>query len=86
MCEYECRRKTDLPMKLKEELIQAAIDGFTAQKLRIDAQIAELRAMLTGSSNGTAATPEATPRKRRKMSAGARRRIALAQKARALTA
>jgi len=73
-------------MKLKEELIQAAIDGFTAQKLRIDAQIAELRAMLTGSSNGTAATPEATPRKRRKMSAGARRRIALAQKARALTA
>jgi hypothetical protein len=74
--------KTDLPMKLKEELIQAAIDGFTAQKLRIDAQIAELRAMLTESSNGTTATPEATPRKRRKMSAGARRRIALAQKAR----
>ena len=69
-------------MKLKEELIQAAIDGFTAQKLRIDAQIAELRAMLTGSSNGIAATPEATPRKRRKMSAAARRRIALAQKAR----
>ena len=74
--------KTDLPMKLKEELIQAAIDGFTAQKLRIDAQISELRAMLTGSSNGTAVTPEATPGKRRKMSAAARRRIALAQKAR----
>ena len=71
-----------MPMKLKKELVYAAIDGFNAQKLRIDAQIAELRAILTGSSNGTAATLEAAPRKRSKMSASARRRIAMAQKAR----
>jgi hypothetical protein len=69
-------------MKLKEELIQAAIDGFTAQKLRIDAQIADLRAMLNGSLTGNAATLETGPSKRRKMSASARRRIAMAQKAR----
>lgn len=72
-------RKT---MKLKEELVYAAIDGFTAQKLRIDSQIAELRAILNGSSTGIAATPEPAPRRRRKMSAAARRRIAIAQKVR----
>jgi hypothetical protein len=69
-----------LPMKLKEELVYAAIDGFTAQKLRIDSQIAELRSMLNGSAQ-SAAAPEPAP-KRRKMSAAARRRIAMAQKAR----
>ena len=69
-------------MKLKEEVIHAAIDGFTAQKLRIDVQIADLRAMLNGSPSGNAATPETAPSKRRKMSASARRRIAMAQKAR----
>jgi hypothetical protein len=69
-------------MKLKEELVYAAIDGFTAQRLRIDSQIAELRAMLNGSSTGIAATPEPAPRRGRKMSAAARRRIAIAQKVR----
>jgi hypothetical protein len=73
--------KTESPMKLNEELVHAAIDGFNAQKLRIDSQIAELRAMLSGSVqlNGE---PEPAPRKRRRMSAAARRRIAAAQRAR----
>ena len=69
-------------MKLKEELIEAAIDGFTAQKLRIDAQITDLRAMLDGSPTRNGVTLETGPRKRRKMSASGSRRIALAQKAR----
>jgi hypothetical protein len=69
-------------MKMNQELVNAAIDGFKAQKLRIDAQIAELRSMLNGSPAESTAAPETTPRKRRKMSIAARRRIAMAQKAR----
>ena len=39
-----------MPAKLTPEIITAAIEGFEAQKTRIDAQIAELRAVLTGGS------------------------------------
>lgn len=39
-------------LTLTTEIIQAAIDGFESQKQRIDVQIAELRAMLTGSPAG----------------------------------
>jgi hypothetical protein len=34
--------------KLTIEIITAAIDGFKAQKTRLDAQISELRVMLAG--------------------------------------
>src|ERR1035437_1537111 len=44
--------------KLTPEIINAAVEGFEQQKLRIDAQIAELRAMLTGTPTEPAATPE----------------------------
>ena len=37
-----------MPTKLTHEIITAAIDGFQAQKHHIDAQITELRAMLSG--------------------------------------
>ena len=70
-----------MPPKLTHEIITAAIGGFEAQKRHIDAQIAELQAMLSGGPTKTAATPEAAPRKR-KISAAARRRMALGQKAR----
>ena len=70
-----------MPPKLTPEIINAAIDGFKAQKTHIDAQIAELRAMLPGGSTETVATPETAPKKR-KISAAARRRMALGQKAR----
>ena len=60
----------------------AAVEGFEQQKLRIDAQIAELRAMLTGTLTDPAATPEAPKGKRRKMSAAARKRIGDAQRKR----
>jgi len=71
-----------MPPKLTHEIIAAAVEGYEAQKIRIDGKIAELRAWLTGGPAETAATPEAPTRKRRKFSAASRRKMALAQKAR----
>src|ERR1035441_7808093 len=68
--------------KLTPEIITAAVEGFEQQKLRIDAQIAELRAMLTGTPTATAATSEVPKGKRRKMNAAARKRIGDAQRKR----
>ena len=68
--------------KLTPEIIAAAIDGYEAQKIRIDGKIAELRAMLPGGSAEPAATPEPAKRKRRKMSAAGRKAIAEAQRKR----
>jgi hypothetical protein len=68
--------------KLNRTVIEAAIRGFEHQKTEIDSQIAELRAMLTGSTETATATPEAPTGKRKKFSAAARRRMALAQKER----
>src|SRR3954452_2317097 len=62
---------------LTPEIIQAAIDGFEAQKARIDTQIAELRGMLTGTP-ATGAAPPAEPKRdkgRRKMSAATLQRM-----------
>jgi hypothetical protein len=66
------------------EIITAAIEGFEGQKKRIDEQIAELRAMLSGEPvETTADTPEVpAPGKRKKFSAASRRKMALAQKKR----
>ena len=47
--------------KLTPQFIAAAIEGFEAQKTRIDLQIVELRSMLSGAAATTAATPEAAP-------------------------
>src|SRR4051794_30732855 len=63
------------------EIINAAIEGFEQSKLRIDVQIAELRSMFPGSRTEPAPTPQVAPQKR-KVSAAARRRMALGQKAR----
>jgi hypothetical protein len=72
-----------MPTKLTPEIITAAIVGFESQKRRIDEQIAELKSLLSGGpAEPTAATPEATPSKRKKRSAAVRRKMALAQKAR----
>src|ERR1019366_5802238 len=68
--------------KLTPEIITAAVEGFEQQKLRIDAQIAELRQMLTGTPTDPAATPKGPKGKRRKMSAAARKRIGDAQRKR----
>jgi len=60
---------------LTPEIILAAIDGFQSQKAKIDAQIAELRAMLPGGSTKPATTPEYPKGTRRKMSAAVRQRM-----------
>ncbi len=64
--------------KLNAEIIAAAIEGFESQKRRIDSQIGELRAMLPGGRTDGTATPEA-PRRKRSVSAAARRRMAEGQ-------
>lgn len=71
-----------MPTKLTPEIITAAIAGFEEQKRNIDSQIAELRSMLSGSADTAAVTTEATPGKRRKFSASARKRMKEAQQRR----
>ena len=71
-----------MPTKITAEIITAAIQGFEFQKTSIDGKIAQLRAMLPGGPAQTAATPEPTKRKRRKMSAAGRKAIAEAQRKR----
>jgi hypothetical protein len=66
--------------KFTNEIINAAILGFEEQKREISAQIAELRAMIPGGTRNGASEPTAP--KRKKFSAAARRKMALAQKAR----
>ena len=66
-----------MPQKPSHEIITVAISGFQAQKERINAKIAELRNML----DHRHAAAEALKRKRQ-ISAGSRRRMALAQKRR----
>jgi hypothetical protein len=66
--------------KLTTTIIEAAIAGFEAQKHTIDAQIAELRAMLTGAPQPAA--EEATAKGTRKRSAAVRKRMREAQQAR----
>jgi hypothetical protein len=70
-----------MPTKLDNEILAAAIEGFEAQKRHIDTQIAEIRQKLGGGSAEPAAAPE-PGRKRRKMSAAGRKRIAEAQRKR----
>jgi hypothetical protein len=71
-----------MPTKLTFEIITAAILGFEEQKRRIDSQIGELRAVLTGGPTEPSVTPEPTTRKRKRFSAASRRKMAMAQKAR----
>jgi cell division septum initiation protein DivIVA len=71
-----------MPTKLRPEIITAAIEGFEAQKTKLDAQIAELRQMLSGGTAAPNATSEPSKRKRRKMSAAGRKAIAEAQRKR----
>jgi hypothetical protein len=70
-----------MPTKLDNEILAAAIEGFEAQKKHIDTQIAEIRQKLGGGGAEPAATP-GPGRKRRKMSAAGRKRIAEAQRKR----
>src|SRR5260370_31850398 len=77
-------RTSHMPTNLTPEIINAAIVGFEQQKLRIDTQIAELRAMLDGGSTkpAPAAAPDPPTLNRRKFSAPARRPMKQAQQLR----
>jgi hypothetical protein len=67
---------------LTPQIINAAILGFEEQKRHFDTQISEPRAMLPGGGTDPAAAPEVPKRKRRKLSAAARKRIGDAQRKR----
>jgi hypothetical protein len=66
--------------KLTDEILIAALEGYEAQKTRIDAHIAEIRSLLGGGRTGAASSEAGKPK--RKVSASARRRMARAQKLR----
>jgi len=75
--------------KLTPDIITAAIEGLEGRKTRLDGQIAELRALLSGgtaadgaTADGAASTQASAPRKRKKFSAGARKRMKEAQQLR----
>jgi hypothetical protein len=67
--------------RLTAEIITAAIEGFESQKRRIDAQIAELRQLLS-TDRTERASQSGAPTPKRKISAAGRRRMAAAQQAR----
>jgi hypothetical protein len=74
-------------IKFTPDLISAAIDGYEAQKVKIDEKIAELRSMLGGRSSTTAEPSAEAPtqvkeRKKRRLSAAGRKAIAEAAKKR----
>jgi len=66
----------------KHSVLEAALVGLEARKKGIEAQIAEVRAMLGSRPGQAAATPQATPREHRKFSAATRRRMKEAQQRR----
>ena len=68
--------------KLTNEIIAAAIEGFEAQKKRIDGQIADLRSILIGGTTEVAAAPEDAPRKRGKFSDATKLKMKEAQQRR----
>ena len=73
-------------IKLTNDIIAAAIEGFEVQRKQIDAKIAELRQLIEGAPAEAGGEAEVKPKGRkggrRKMSAAARARIAEAQKKR----
>ena len=66
--------------KLNPEIIAAAIEGFENQRNRLDAQIGELRAMLDGRHTESASAGPPPKRKRRRIGAARRKRIAEARR------
>jgi hypothetical protein len=67
---------------LTNEIIDAAIEGFEAQKQRLDARILELRSLRGGGANAQAPAAAKTGRRKRKFSPDALRRMREAQQRR----
>ena len=68
--------------QLTAEILNAAIEGFEARKVRIDEQIAQLRQLLNGNQPVATSTAEPLKQPRRKMSAATRKRMGEAQRKR----
>lgn len=64
------------------EVLQAALEGLKLQRARIESQIAAVESAMGGARRAPAKTGGGGIRKRRTMSAAARKRIAEAQKER----
>jgi hypothetical protein len=82
-----------LPATPNQEILEAALQGLEAQKQKLDEQIAQVRSLLRrrggrpskstpGSNAATPSAPANGRRKKRVLSAEARKRIAAAQKKR----
>ena len=67
--------------QLTTDILNAALESLTSKRQRIDEQIAEVRRLLAGSTNGASAGLAHAGRKRR-ISAAGRRAIAAAQRRR----
>jgi hypothetical protein len=68
-------------MPTKDRLLELALRGLEAERARLDTEVAELKSQLSGSTVRTLAVVAVTGRRRRrKMSAEARRRISEAMK------
>jgi len=66
---------------MDDSLFQAALIGYQVEVTRIESKIAEVRALLEGSS-GSIATRVAKSASKRSLSAAARKKIAAGQKRR----
>ena len=73
---------TQMAHTITTEIINAAIDGYEAQKARIDEKIAVLRAVLPGGSFQAAPPSAANTGRHKRISAAGRARIAEAQRQR----
>ena len=62
--------------------LTAALEGLELQKVRIEAQLAQVRAMLGGKKPKAPEAAAVAPAKKRQLSPAARKRIAAAQKRR----
>jgi len=79
---FHTRSPTDMPeQNLTPETLAAALRGLEARRARLDAHIAEVRSLLGARPQQPAARAEA-PKRKRRMSAAGRRRIATATKKR----
>jgi hypothetical protein len=68
-------------LTLTADILAAALEGFEAQRKRLDAQIAEIRQALNGDANQRVAS-DGDLKPKRKVSAAARRKMARAQRLR----
>src|SRR5215467_12400113 len=73
----------DLPMtqQLTTEILNAALESLTSKRHQIDEQIAEVRRLLRGTTNGASAG-SAPARRKHRISAAGRQAIAAAQRQR----